>query len=149
MKFDYILHEGGWATANISCGDLTAEMAVSYLHDTLDDLSDAVLAIMDGAREAAAIFMDEPGEHRLVIRRVSETDVALELRWYKDWASWGLGSCEYEIVLCCSTRIVHLRGQVLSALKALLDEHGAAGYKERWVEHDFPFERLRQLQAAS
>jgi hypothetical protein len=35
---------------------------------------------------------------------------------------------------------------VLSCLHSLLDEHGVEGYKQRWVNHDFPIEEFERLQ---
>jgi len=148
MRLRYILHDAGWATAIISCEDQTVEMTASYLHDALDDLASAVIGIVNGANEVTATFMNEPGEHQLVIRRQGEANVSLEVRWYDDWQSWGMGTSDYKVVLSCVTRLAHLRGQVLSALKGVLEEHGEVGYKERWGEHEFPLEQLRKLQAA-
>jgi hypothetical protein len=107
-----------------------------------------VIAILNGAIEVSAIFMDEPGEHLLFIRRESQETVAIEVRWYEDWHSWGIGTSDYKVMLSCVTRIAHLRGQVLSALKGILEEHGEVGYKEKWVEHEFPLEKLRKLKDA-
>ncbi|MBI4751153.1 MAG: hypothetical protein HY774_21965 [Acidobacteria bacterium] len=148
MKFQYILHRAGWATAILSCQDQTIEMTVSYLHDSLRNLASAVIALLNGATEVSVIFMDEPGEHRLVLRRKDQTTVSLEVRWYEDWYSWGIGSSDFETLLSGVTRLTHLRGQVLSAMKQILDEHGEIGYKQKWCLHEFPMEELRQLQAS-
>lgn len=43
-------------------------------------------------------------------------------------------------------RIRTFAGEVLVELQRLLKEYGEAGYKERWVLHDFPSKRLRQLE---
>ena len=122
-------------------------MAISYLHDTLKDLSSAVLTILRGAAEVKVIFMDEPGEHLLRIRRVDEPIVSLEVWWFNGWQSWGMATSEPILRLSCVTRLAHLRGQVLSALESIWQNHGAAGYLEKWCEHEFPIEEFRQLQA--
>ncbi len=149
MKFQYLLHHAGWATAILSCQDQIVEMTVSYLHDSLQDLASAVLAILNGATEANVIFMDEPGVHCLILRRKDETTLSLEVRWYDDWQRWRIGSSDFETLLSGVTRLVHLRGQVLSAMKQILDEHGETGYKQKWCLHKFPIQEFRQLQASS
>lgn len=149
MKFQYILHRAGWATAILSCQDQAVEMTVSYLHNSLRDLASAVIALVNGATEVSVIFMDEPGEHRLVLRRKDQTTVSLEVRWYEDWYSWGIGRSDFETRFSGVTRLVHLRGQVLSTLKQILDEYGEVGYQQMWCRHKFPIEELRQLQASS
>lgn len=148
MRFQYILHEAGWATAIISCAGQSVEMRASYLHDALDDLASATIAIVNGAHEVTVTFMDEPGEHQLVIRREAESNVALQVRWHDDWHNPGMGISDYNVLLSCVTRLAHLRGQVLSALNRILEEHGEVGYKERWGNHEFPLEQLRKLQAS-
>lgn len=148
MRFWYVLHDAGWATATISCEGQCVGMAVSYLRDTLHDLASAVIAMVNGADEATVFFMDEPGEHQLLIRREGEANVSLEVRWYDDWHSWGIGPSDYEVLLSCVTRLADLREQVVSALNDLLEEHGADGYKEKWYRHEFPLEQLRKLQAS-
>ncbi len=148
VKFQYILYQAGWATAVLSCQDQTVEMTVSYLHDSLQDLSSAVIALLNGATEVQVIFMSEPGVHCLILRRKDETTVSLEIRWYDDWQLCRIGSSDFETLLSGVTRLVHLRGQVLSAMKQILDEHGKVGYKQKWCLHEFPMEEFRQLQAS-
>lgn len=148
MRFQYILHDAGWATAIISCDNQSIEMSVSSLHDTLKDLASAAITIFNGENEAAVIFLDEPGEHQLLINRLeNKSELFLEIRWYDDWQSWGLGTSDYKVVLSCTTEPTHLCGQVISVLEDIFEEYGEAGYKEQWGEHEFPIEQLRKLQA--
>lgn len=148
MKFQYILHDAGWATAILSCQDQTVEMTVSYLHDSLRDLASAALAILNGATEVQVIFMSEPGVHCLILRRKDETTVSLEIRWYDDWQRWRTGSSDFETLVSGVTRLAHLRGQVISAMKQILDEYGEIGYQQKWCLHEFPIQEFHQLQAS-
>jgi hypothetical protein len=78
----------GWATVTFECGDQGVEMTASYLHDSLQGLASAARAIAKGETEATVVFMDEPGEHQMVLRRITDADVEMEIMWYDDWRSW-------------------------------------------------------------
>jgi len=67
-----------------------------------------------------------------------------------DWASWGMHGHDhddYSTVVGGKVRWKTFRGCVVSVLQRLLDELGEAGYRAKWVEHDFPIEELRRLGA--
>jgi hypothetical protein len=141
MRFEYKLKKAGWATATLVCSGQTVEMTVSYLHDSLKNLLTAVIALRNGAIEASVIFMDEPGEHRLTLTRIGDSDVHIAIDSFSDWKSWGLASHAPERLLECTTAFADLRDQVLSATRALLAEVGEAEYKARWIEHNFLVQR--------
>lgn len=123
-------------------------MAVSYLHDSLYDLTTAASAVLRGATEATVVFMDEPGEHQLLLRQTEPGHLDFEVRWFDDWASWGMHSPDaFEIVLTGSTTTSCFAEAVLAVLDRLWSELGPQEYKKRWVEHDFPAERHEQLKA--
>jgi hypothetical protein len=54
---------------------------------------------------------------------------------------------EGAVVLDADCRLRTFAGALLSELQRLLALHGAAGYKDKWAEHDFPSHRLEQLEA--
>jgi hypothetical protein len=149
MRLHYGLEDAGWATVTLECGDQRVEMAASYLHDSLRDLATAARAIVSGAAEATVVFMDEPGEHELVVRRGHGTDVDLEILWHEDWKSGGVSAGQGQRKLRGSTSVAQLRAQVLSELRRLLSENGEAGYRQKWVAHDFPAAEMRDLEAAN
>jgi hypothetical protein len=145
MRFDYRLEGAGWAAANVACGDESVCMVASYVHDSLRDIASAALALCRGAREVTAIFMDEPGEHHVVLRRLDEDVVEIEVFWHDDWTSWGMSKGEPSRVLRGRTRLAHVRGQVLSALQRIREEEGPDGYKAKWGRHEFPANELDEL----
>jgi hypothetical protein len=55
-------------------------------------------------------------------------------------------SDRFERVFSGVTTIRRFVGEVRSQLDALLQNFGAAGYKEKWISHDFPEELLVQLR---
>jgi hypothetical protein len=147
MQFDYKLTGSGWATAMIANGDQEIEMTVSYLHDSLEQLAQSVLALHAGQPEATTVFMDEPGEHHVIFSLVSKSAVNVTVKWFNDWQSWGLPHQPPETWLEFSTTLSELHLQVLAAFDALLAEHGVSGYAASWGEHEFPVflhERLRR-----
>lgn len=149
VRLTYTLHEAGWATVEIRCGNATVEMRASYLHDSLYDLLSAAKAIASGAGEVTVVLMDEPGEHHLNVRRLTGGRIAFEVIWFDDWQSWGIGRSPGKTVLSCQTTIAHLRGQVLSAARAIIDDYGMEGYRQKWLEHDFPIEQYEDLRSTT
>jgi hypothetical protein len=148
MRLTYGLEAHGWATVTLECSQQTVRMAASYLHDSLRDLASAARAVAMGAAEVKVIFMDEPGEHELIIRRTGEGTVEIEVVWYEGWKSWGMYSGTGQRRLLATTSIAHVRGQVFSELTRLLREYGEDGYRERWGEHGFPLSEMRDLERA-
>ena len=146
MRIDYVLDGSGWALATVSVGDHEAAMTVSYLHDSLGQLADATLELVADGTEVTVVFMAEPGEHHLIARRCGDA-VAVEVRWFKDWASWGMyPPGRYQVVLGGTCTVAAFRQQVVAALERVLAEFGVSGYKAKWVEHDFPVAALKRLK---
>jgi hypothetical protein len=148
FRLEYEVGEAGWATCRVAIGEKWVDMTASYLHDSLHQLCDVVASVAAGARMGTVIFMDEPGEHQMLLERVGNADVALRLVWHDDWASWGIGPrSDGQIVLQGTTTVAHLRGQTYAAARHILESLGAEEYRRRWIEHDFPnaaFTRLKE-----
>ena len=132
----------------VECGDQKVKMTASYLHDSLQNLASAARALVRNETEATVVFLDEPGEHQIVLRRINDNDVDLEILWYDDWKSWGMDDGPGRRRLVGRTSVAHFRGEVLSELRRLLHENGEAGYLEKWVEHPFPMVEMRDLEGA-
>ena len=146
MRFGYTLDGAGWAVATLGDARQTVTMTASYLHDSLAQLANAVLELQAGQREAAVVFMDEPGEHHVVFRRQTDDAALVQVRRYEDWASWGMYPEEdYEIVFEVHSSLPEIKATVIAALRRILADHGQDGCKEMWVEHDFPVETYEKL----
>jgi hypothetical protein len=148
MRLHYDLHDAGWATVTVECGDQRVEMTASYLHDSLRDLASAARALARGGTEATVVFMDEPGEHQMVLRWINDKDVEVEIMWYDDWRSWKMYDGPGRRRLFGKTTAADVRGQVLSELRRVLDENGEAGYLKKWGEHPFPMAEMLDLEEA-
>jgi hypothetical protein len=146
VNLTYVLHDAGWATAVIADGDRRREMVVSYLSDSLAEMTQSALTLLEGAETARFSFDDEPGEHRFVVTRSSPEFVDIRVLWFDDlWT--GLPDERGSEVFVCSCSVARFAGEVLSCLQHLLSEHGLNGYKQKWVAHDFPSDIFDALQA--
>lgn len=163
MRFDYKLDAAGWATATLGDGNREIAMPVSYLHNSLEQLVGAILALSDGREESSVVFVDEPGEHLVLFRRTDGDAVAVEVRWSDDWVRWKWGiwgiddsmenqsvntQTSYHIVLEASTTVAELRSLVVAAMGRILTQFGVQGYKIKWRAHDFPLELYEKLLVA-
>lgn len=146
FSLTYDLEGAGWATARIQDGEYKVGVTISYLHDTLRELGESARALEAGAATARVVFMNEPGEvHLLMIR--CDGLLSYELRWFDDWNSWGMHPDDkFETLHEGSTTVARFVGEVRKELEALLVDHGEEGYKEKWDEHEFPMDLLRDLR---
>ena len=102
MKIEYELEDAGWAVAKITTETQTVTMT-GFLSSTtaLANLPDAAIRDRNyGTNKAVVVFLDEPGEHQLILQKASRGTVDVFVHWYEDWHSWGLGKPEpLELVL--------------------------------------------------
>jgi hypothetical protein len=146
LQLNYILDDHGWANLRLTQGGQTVDMTVSYLHDTLAELVTAANLLLKGASEAKVVAMDEPGEHLIYLQATDDLYVAVEVRWFRDWASWNLiTEKEFEVVFKADCTIKNFAFEVFATAKAILDNDGLEGYKEKWMRHDFPIDEYRRL----
>lgn len=144
MRIAYTIDRAGWATISISCGGNIVEASASHLRDSLKDL--ALLPIeLERHHKAEVVFMNEPGEVRLLATLRTADHVEVEVRRFADWKSWDLDAGDGDVFLRCRTTSSELRQQVVSALQAVLDDCGIEGYRARWIEHDFPMAEYETL----
>ena len=79
MTFTYHLDGAGWATATIANDGQQRHMTVSYLSDSLYEMTQAAICLCEGAASVRFSFDDEPGEHRCIITRISDTDAQIRV----------------------------------------------------------------------
>jgi hypothetical protein len=147
MTLSFVLDGAGWATATVTVDSRFREMTVSYLSDSLAEMTQAAVCLLEGADSVRFSFDDEPGEHGCIVTRIRESEAQVLVLWFEELWSDLPDERGLEVFICtCS--VSRFCGEVLACLQRLLDKHGLDGYKERWVSHDFPsekFERLRRL----
>ncbi len=145
LRFAYILDGTGWATATLGDATYKIAMTASYLNDSLGELAQTAVSLRDGDTVATVVFMDEPGEHHLVLERVGD-DLRIQVRWFDDWASRGLYPVDqFDTVLETHGTVQEFVAVVTGALDNVLKEWGTKGYKVKWVKHSFPMKKYRLL----
>ena len=146
IEIDYKLQNAGWALVKISNEYKHTVICASYLHDSLKELAESALQL-NTKNEKKVVFMDEPGEHWLVLKKINDKEIEFELRWYDHWASKNFVSEEkYKVVLTGKTTLIKYINQVRKNLIQIYDEFGPELYKEKWIKHDFPFNEFKLLK---
>jgi hypothetical protein len=145
VRLFYDLQEAGWADCTVEIDEHRVTVSASYLSNALDDLSAAVMALLRGASSATAAFAEEPGESRWQFDRESQDQVRLRIFW--SLHRWEDRPHDPSVPIFEATcRLRTFAGQLLAELQRLLREFGEDGYKARWIKHEFPKNRLTELQ---
>jgi hypothetical protein len=144
LAIDYRLLNAGWAECTVRVGSVSQELSASYLSDALGNLVLAAVAVLAGLHCVATSFDEEPGEYRWVAERASGTDISPKVLAFDEL--WGNKPNHEGKVLVETTCHPLVFGEAVhKAASAVLAQHGEAGYKERWMEHDFPLPQLELL----
>jgi hypothetical protein len=146
VSVEYNLTGRGWAECIVEIDQHQVRITASYLSNALDDLLDAVAAIVQGANEATASFTEEPGEYRWRFKRILQDRLSIQIIWFSE-AFKARPDLEGEIILDAECRMRTFAGAVLSASQGVLATYGLEGYKEKWA-HDFPIALQAKLQKA-
>lgn len=145
MRFSYTLTGRGWGEAVISDNGNSVEIGASYLTDVLAVLLDAVLSLLDGSTTASCSWETEPGEWRWLFTR-QNGDVDVRILGFDDFYKHRPDS-EGQLKFETHDSLDSLADAISSGCAAVLEEYGESGFKELWIEHDFPKERLRLIQS--
>ncbi|MCL6293532.1 hypothetical protein [Jejuia spongiicola] len=145
FSIEYKITGAGWATVKISNNEKTVTMDVSYLYDSLKELTQSAIDIKT-KQMRKVLFMEEPGEFLLLLNRSDTNIIDYELRWYEDWNEWNLvDEDNFKLVLKGETTIAKYINQVRNVLKGILNELTPEEYKEKWINHEFPMEECKLL----
>jgi hypothetical protein len=141
----YSLTGRGWAECVVEINDRQVHLIASYLSDALADLLYAVESVVRGIEDATALFIDEPGEYRWRLRRISPDRIWVQIIAFDEcWSK--RPDEEGKLILDAECRLRTFAGAVLSASQQVLATHGFDGYREQWVNHDFPIELQTKLK---
>jgi hypothetical protein len=141
IKYDLV--GTGWSACRVVLGDEQIEVTASYLSDALGNLSAGAVLLLEGADEVRFSFDEEPGEYRWIIRQANDEAHLRILGFDRLWGN----QPDEEGQLLLDTRLTprDFARAVRDALVAVRDRFGPAGYRERWVDHDFPEVELNRL----
>ena len=145
MQFTYELTGTGWSAGYLTIGSRHTKLTASYLGDALGELLAAVLAVADGNASARASWDEEPGEYRWVFGR-EDGLVHVRVLWFRElWSDDDDDAGEER--LSGTVTMPALVSVMAGAARKVLDDYGASEYKRAWVEHPFPEDTLRALEA--
>jgi len=146
IQIKYKIDGAGWAIGKIGNGTKKTKFSISYLHDSLKELAESAIEIQEKDFKSV-VFMDEPGEHVLILNKKDETKIEYELRWYEDWWSWNLiDENNFKLVFKGQTTVPKYVNQVRNVLNGIMTELGPKEYRKKWVEHDFPIAEYEKLK---
>ena len=144
LSIEYQLLKSGWAECTVRVGSTSQELTASYLSDALGNLVLAAAAMLAGMHSVATSFDEEPGEYRWVVARLNGTDISLQVLEFGEL--WGnKPNSEGKVLIQTICHPLVFGEAVYKAASSVLAAHGAAGYKERWQEHEFPCKQLELL----
>ena len=113
IEIEYEIVGSGWANGQIGNGKEQIKFAVSYLNNSLKELAESAIEIQEKDFKKV-VFMEEPGEHVLILNRKNESEIDYELRWYEDYWSWNLiDEHKYKSVLKGETTVATFRNCLL------------------------------------
>lgn len=142
---DYKLVGLGWAACSLTVGDKHIDLTASYIGDALGDLVTATLFVMQGESEAQFSFQEEPGRYQWTLRRIADDRIAISIAELERNVPAGPNEEGVEVFQATCDRLAFARAMV-TALDEVLREHGPEGYREKWVEYDFPLAEYRELK---
>lgn len=146
VEFTYRLTGAGWSEARLTIGAASTPLSASYLDDALGDLVAAAVLLPDAESAIRVSWAEEPGEFRWVLDR-SGDQLAVRVLWFD--SLWGPDPDEKGNVLLDATcSLVAFQRAIASGARAVLDEWGEAGYRAKWIDHDFPTATLLELEGA-
>lgn len=64
-KINYLLGDAGWATLKIVTDSKTFEFDISYLYDSLSELSSSAVKLNGSVSNYSVSFMSEPGTFKM------------------------------------------------------------------------------------
>ncbi len=143
---EYNVIESGWAIVRIGNNETSIKMSVSYLNVSLKELAKSAIDLKKSTFEEI-VFMDEPGEHILLLNRKNDTRIEYELRWYSEYDSWSsINEDNFTLELKGEMTMVKYENQVRNILMGILSEMNLEEYKERWINHQFPIDEYNFLK---
>jgi hypothetical protein len=120
------------------------------LSDPLADLFEGLCRLINNQTNIERIaFFDEPGEHALVVSKIAEDEIKIEIFWDKE--KEGINETDKsqetgELIYSDRDTIRNLAFVICNGIDSLLERHTLIDYKEKWVSYDFPFEKYKKLQ---
>lgn len=144
-EFSYRLTGRGWSEGSLRLNGHHVRLTASYLSDALGDLVAGLVLLAEGESPVTVSWEEEPGEYRFVFTRADE-DVRVEVLSFNDIYPGPKPESQGTILLDTTSPLSDVLSAFAKGTRAVLDENGLAGYRDAWVEHDFPLADLEALE---
>ena len=92
-------------------------------------------------------FEEEPGEYRWIFTRLSPDRLGVCILWFSDNFSTEL-ELKGKKIFETECRLRTFAGAILTASQRVLEVNGIEGYKEKWVNREFPIRLQTKLKEA-
>ena len=137
VTIDYRLTGSGWSSCTVHLYGQSCVVTASYLSDALRELVSATNHVLGGGREARFHFDEEPGEYRWILSSTGDRGLLVRILEFPHlWGEKPDSDGKTVLEAICPVRL--FGEAVLLSLNRILDEHGLRGYREKWVNADFP-----------
>ncbi|WHY69485.1 hypothetical protein [Neobacillus sp. SuZ13] len=148
MKFEYKLRGTGWASFNIEINSQSYSFSPGYLTDALGGILNAIKEIHplfdtegDYKEYGSNYTWDaEPAILKWNLKYIDNEKILINLTYFEDDEEDGVvvlnEECLYDVFL----------KEVLREVELILVEYGIVGYKEMWVENEFPLSTFLELK---
>lgn len=144
LTIDFNLEGTGWADCIVQFNETKCEIYASYLSDALGSLVVCGVAVLAGVHSISVGFDEEPGEYRWGVTSGDGNQVRVVILSFPQL--WGnRPDSEGEPLIAFELTRLEFGIAVRDAASKVLAQHGEAGYKSRWVQHDFPTSSLTLL----
>ncbi|OME78665.1 hypothetical protein BK120_23285 [Paenibacillus sp. FSL A5-0031] len=146
MRFKYELTGRGWASGFIEMNSNTFYFATSYITDALDEMLKALILLNPElspfpVSNSQFEWNEEPGGTVWKFRKIDDL-LHVQIMSFENLRN----KKQLVIELNESCSILEFSEAVVQALDLLLSLHGKEGYKEKWVNYDFPTNNYLKLK---
>ena len=137
VSLDYKLVGKGWSECTLDIYGQTCTVTASYLSNALKELIWSANYMLKGGSEAKFSFDEEPGEYRWILTRRDEKSFEIKILEFEEL--WGeKEDSQGDEIYKVTCPIYEFATGLKTTLDSLLDEYGITGYKDKWVEAEFP-----------
>lgn len=147
MKFEYDLTGVGWADGCIEINSTIVHFASSYITDALYDMLKAVNSLIPVVSPypvsmAQFEWNEEPGGTVWTLSKNDGNSLRVQIKSFED-----LRNKKQEVIELDETcSIYDFTSTIAQTLDLLLRKYGQEGYKEKWVNFDFPMDNYLKLK---
>jgi hypothetical protein len=146
MQVRLNLEGHGWLTLSLAHGEQEVELVASYLRDTPRELLEALARLLRGGSEERIVFLQEPGEWLLRLRKLPGGLLRIEV--YGPSEDGPIPEPLGEPVFRQTEPVERFAARVLGEFSRLLREGGEDEYARRWGLAPFPRRAYEALTSA-